>query len=209
MPRKATKVSKQESVESDLEIVEPIVESISMQEVSDSSKKSRYYPTKESVSAEFDELERIIQAEIDNRRQNGGTGKSKTGVKFLQSINKKLKTLRAHSVRIMRTRKSTRVGNPNSGFNKPVQISKELAKFTQWGVDTPRSRSETTKFLCNYIKEHELQNPENRREISIDKDPKLKKLLGFDKTKDDKPLTYPRLQIYLKKHYTALPAVKE
>ena len=156
--------------------------------------------TIESVSSEFNECIQFIQTEIDQRRQNS-VSKAKTGVKFLQSVNKKLRTLRTHSLRAMKQRKNTRKGTAVSGFNKPVQISPELAKFTGWDIDEQHSRSDTTRFLCEYIKKNNLQNPQDRRQIRIEKDLKLKKLLGYDCEKDDKPLTYPRLQIYLKQHY--------
>lgn len=224
MPRKATapkstkKVEKKPKTESDLskttkpksskkktvEVVEPVeepevsnVESSSVEEAS-KEKKKRRVPTKESLPAEFDELVAVVQEEIERLRKS--TGKQK-GVKFLRSLNKRIKTLRSHSVRVMKQKhKTNRTNNTNSGFLKPVQLSKEMAKFTGWDHNEPRSRVDVTKYICNYIRENNLQNPEDRRQILADK--KLANLLGYDSKSDGKPLTYYRIQTYMKKHFS-------
>jgi len=158
---------------------------------------SRQVPTRESVTTEFDELISAIDAEIESLRT--APSKSK-GVKFLRTVNKRLKTLKSHSLRVSKQRPSSRRKNTNSGFLKPVNISKELAKFTGWDQNEPRSRVDVTKYICNYIKEHNLQDPEDRRNIRVENDANLKKLLRFD-GKDKKPLTYYSLQTYLKSHF--------
>jgi hypothetical protein len=84
---------------------------------------------------------------------------------------------------------------------KPVHISKELAKFTGWDHNELRSRVDVTKYICNYIKEKNLQDPTDKRNIRVEDDGNLKKLLKYD-GKDKKPLTYYRLQTYLKSHFT-------
>jgi upstream activation factor subunit UAF30 len=53
----------------------------------------------------------------------------------------------------------------NSALQKPVQPSEQLAKIT--GKD-PLPRTEVTKKIWAYIKKHNLQNPENKREIIAD-----------------------------------------
>ena len=224
MPRKATapkstkKVEKKPKTESDrskttkpksskkktVEVVEHVeepevsnVESSSVEEAS-KEKKKRRVPTKESLPTEFDELVAVVQEEIERLRKS--TGKQK-GVKFLRSLNKRIKTLRSHSVRVMKQKhKTNRTNNTNSGFLKPVQLSKEMAKFTGWDHNEPRSRVDVTKYICNYIRENNLQNPEDRRQILADK--KLANLLGYDSKSDDKPLTYYRIQTYMKKHFS-------
>jgi upstream activation factor subunit UAF30 len=101
----------------------------------------------------------------------------------------------------MKQRKpSNRTHNQNSGFLKPVKISKELVKFTGWDPDELRSRVDVTKFICAYIKEHDLQNPEDRRQIIADA--KLQKLLNYDPKKSEKPLMYYSLQSLLKGQFT-------
>jgi chromatin remodeling complex protein RSC6 len=163
--------------------------------------KTRHVPTRESVEKEFDELVASIDSEIEKLRSS--TAKAK-GVKFLRTVNKRVKTLRNHALRVSKQRQTTRRNNSNSGFLKPVQISKDLAKFTGWEHSQLRSRVDVTKFICDYIKQHDLQDPEDKRNIRVDNDPNLKKLLKFD-GKDGQKLTYYSLQTYLKGHFSAPP----
>lgn len=48
---------------------------------------------------------------------------------------------------------------------KPLQVSDELAEVVGKG---PMPRSEVVKKLWEYIKKHNLQNPENKRNIVAD-----------------------------------------
>ena len=82
-----------------------------------------------------------------------------------------------------------------SGFAKPAMISKDLAKFLGVKPDTLLARTDVTKRINLYIKEHDLQNPDNRRIIRPDKS--LHKLLnsGTDE------VTYFNLQRYMKVHF--------
>jgi chromatin remodeling complex protein RSC6 len=79
-----------------------------------------------------------------------------------------------------------------------------MAKFTGWDQSELRSRVEVTKFICNYVKENNLQNPTDKRQIVSDK--KLSKLLDYN-SKEEKPLTYFYLQTKLKSHFEKVPAV--
>ena len=62
------------------------------------------------------------------------------------------------------------------GIHAPVQPSPELGAIV--GNDK-LPRSEVISKVWVYIKEHNLQNPENKREILADE--KLKKVFGRDK----------------------------
>jgi chromatin remodeling complex protein RSC6 len=167
--------------------------------------KKRLVPTKDSVVSEFETLISIIELEISRLRESPGKAK---GVKFLRSLGKNLKTLRGHTVRVMKQKQKTnRKNNTNSGFLKPVIISKDMAKFTGWNPDELRSRVDVTKYICKYIRDNELQNPEDRRQILADK--KLAKLLEYSTDDDEKPLTYYRIQTYMKKHFSNPPKVEE
>lgn len=147
----------------------------------------------------MDDIIANIELEIQNIR--GGTT-TKGGIKFLRSVNKNVKTLRTKTVRVMK-QKPVKVkrfndsNNTNSGFLKPVSISKEMCNFAGWGADELHSRVDVTKLVCNYIKENNLQNPDDRRQITPDA--KLKKLLNY---KTCEPLKYYTLQTYLKQHFT-------
>ncbi|TMJ70325.1 MAG: hypothetical protein E6G83_01340 [Alphaproteobacteria bacterium] len=61
-------------------------------------------------------------------------------------------------------------------MQKPLQPSEELAAVV--GTN-PLSRGEVVSKIWEYIRSHNLQNPENRREILADD--KLTKVFGTDK----------------------------
>lgn len=83
-----------------------------------------------------------------------------------------------------------------TGFKKPTEVSAELCEFLHVPVGELLSRVDVTRGLCKYIKDHELQNPQNKREILVDD--KLAKLLLHDKAT---PLTYYTLQQRIQKHF--------
>ena len=85
---------------------------------------------------------------------------------------------------------------PPSGFAKPALISPELCSFLGQPEGTEMARTEVTKHLTSYIKEHNLQDQANKRKIIPDA--ALKKLLNV-KASDE--LTYFNLQKYMKVHF--------
>ena len=196
-----TKQSKKRSSKKAVADSTTVDSSTVVESTTEESTKTRHVPTRESVEQEFTDLVSSIDEEINKLR--GSVAKSK-GVKFLRTVNKRVKTLRNHALRVSRQRNSNRRKNTNSGFLKPVQISKDLAKFTGWDQSQLRSRVDVTKYICDYIKQNNLQDPEDKRNIRVETDQNLKKLLKFD-GKDGKPLTYYRLQTYLKSHFSPAP----
>ena len=196
----SSKTSKSVKKSKSVKVVEsPAVDIPDVQD--ETTKKKRQIPTKESVIVGYDEIVSVIDGEIARLRES--TGKAK-GVKFLRSLGKRVKTLRGHSVRVMKQKQKTnRKNNNNSGFLKPVQISSDMAKFTGWNEDELRSRVDVTKYICQYIRDNNLQNPDDRRQIVADK--KLSKLLEYSADNDEKPLTYYRIQTYMKKHFSNPP----
>jgi chromatin remodeling complex protein RSC6 len=103
-------------------------------------------------------------------------------------------------------RKKRKTGNrAPSGFVKPTKISSELAAFLNKPKGTEMARTEVTREINNYIREHKLQDPKNGRHIIADN--KLKKLLKLT-SKDN--LTYFNLQRYMSPHFakagSSLPA---
>jgi chromatin remodeling complex protein RSC6 len=83
-----------------------------------------------------------------------------------------------------------------SGFVKPASISKDLAKFLGVPEDTMMARTDVTKMITSYVKEHKLQDNENGRKIVPDA--KLKALLNI---KAGEEVTYFNLQKYMKPHF--------
>ena len=83
-----------------------------------------------------------------------------------------------------------------SGFVKPAAISKELAKFLSVPEDTKMARTDVTKLITAYVKDHNLQDATNGRKIVPDA--KLKALL---QVKSSDEVTYFNLQKYMKPHF--------
>ena len=179
------------------EVVQPPVESSEDTIVEDSQSK-RGAPTRDNVLQSFDEIIKSIETEMETLRE--GDTKNR-GVKFLRTLNKRIKVLKNQSSRIIKDKRvSAKKGtNNNSGFLKPVKISTEMAKFTGWDKDELKSRVDVTKFLCDYIRNNNLQNPKDKRQILADG--KLQKLLKYDPKKETEPLTYFKLQSSLKGHF--------
>ena len=83
-----------------------------------------------------------------------------------------------------------------SGFVKPASISPELAKFLGVAADTKMARTDVTKMITSYVKEHNLQASDNGRRIMPDS--KLKALLNVT---DKDEVTYFNLQKFMKHHF--------
>lgn len=152
--------------------------------------------TFESVKVEFDALKARLDQAIEDLKQ----GKTTAQVKFLKSVRKDLNTIDEHTARISKKRVTNRKVNPNSGFGKPVRISSQLAKFTGWDPSATYSRTSVTNFLVDYVRKHNLQDPNNGKNIVPDDG--LRKLFDYDSSKH-KPLSYAQMQYHLKRcnHY--------
>lgn len=113
-------------------------------------------------------------------------------VRFLQKrSDKELKI----ALKSARKRRSNGPRAP-SGFVKPTKISLELAKFLGKPLGTEMARTEVTREINGYIREHKLQDPINGRKILADD--KLRKLLRLEKTDE---LTYFNLQKFMSPHF--------
>lgn len=83
-----------------------------------------------------------------------------------------------------------------SGFAKPNKISNELCDFIGEPYGTEKSRTEITRFINAYVKEHNLNKPSNRRVILPDE--KLKKILNIH---NDEEVTFFILQRLISHHF--------
>ena len=156
-----------------------------------STTRKRHQVTREEVDTAFDALIEMIDKEVEVMRSDE---KIKKGVRFLRSVAKQVRKLKTDSARVSnkRVRRQTN-RSTNSGFMKPVPISKEMQKFT--GIDSKLvSRVEVTKAICTYVKDNNLQLQTDRRQFTPDE--KLAKLLGTSA-----PLTYYDLQKYIQHHF--------
>jgi chromatin remodeling complex protein RSC6 len=79
-----------------------------------------------------------------------------------------------------------------SGLSKPMNVSADLAAIVG---DGPMARTEVTKKLWVYIKENNLQDPNNKRNINTDE--KLKKIFDGNETVNMFEMTK-----YVSKHLT-------
>ena len=87
--------------------------------------------------------------------------------------------------------------NPTTVFTKPVEITKELCVFLGLAAGTQVSRSDVTRGVMKYAKDHKLTDKQ-----AIKPDATLRKLLSL--TEADS-LTILNLQKYLKGHYVKAP----
>jgi chromatin remodeling complex protein RSC6 len=78
-------------------------------------------------------------------------------------------------------------------FELPTPLSNDLCSFLGVSNGSKESRSNVTKAITSYVKQHDLKNKH-----TIAPDAKLKSLLGV---KDGEVLTYFNLQRYLNRHY--------
>jgi chromatin remodeling complex protein RSC6 len=96
-------------------------------------------------------------------------------------------------------RKATKKGRKStslSGFAKPGFISPELCSFLNVEAGTEMAHTDVTKHVINYIKDHSLQDEQNRRVIIPDK-----KLSGLLQPGTQDTITFFNLQTFMKHHY--------
>jgi len=112
----------------------------------------------------------------------------------LKNLEKDVKKkMKAYDKISTKPKKSTR---KPSGFAQPVNVSKELQNFMKLNDDDKVARTEVTKYLSSYIKEHKLKSQENGRVIVPNEE--LGSLLGAN---DDETITFFNLQRFMNKHF--------
>ena len=84
-----------------------------------------------------------------------------------------------------------------SGFAKPTLLSDELCEFLGQPKGTSLARTEVTRIINKYVKDQNLQDENDKRQINPDA--KLKSILST-KGPDDK-VTYFNLQSFIKHHF--------
>jgi len=159
----------------------------------------------ETVDQTFADLSTRLEEEISRQRELKEKNNRTAGgsIKFLRSALKNVRQLQADVRKVARKKREKRQGNANSGFMKQARISDEMADFLSLDHGSTLSRVECTKKLHEYILEHNLQNPENRREILADKP--LTKLLKYNKKSVEDgghgPLYYYVMQKLIQQHF--------
>lgn len=99
-------------------------------------------------------------------------------------------------------RKAEKEANPDrpkreTAFTRPTILSEELCSFLDLPNGTKLARTEVTTRISKYVREKNLSNPENKRQILLD-DP-LKSLMGVD------VIEWLQMQKYLKPHFLPTP----
>lgn len=129
--------------------------------------------------------------------------KFQTLLSQMSALKTEFKTLEKKALREVKTaqkekaKRKRKTGNRSpSGFVKPTLISTELAKFLGKPHGTEMARTEVTREINGYIRQHSLQDKSNGRKINPDK-----ALASLLKIKSGEELTYFNLQRYMSPHF--------
>ena len=176
-----TKAVTEPVVEKNVETTPEVVESTSAP-----TANSTTVNVEDRSTALFDTLINTLQARITADRAL---------LSDLRTLRKTVASERRQYSKVLNKYNKRRTGNRRNGFQVPTPISAQMAKFVGVPSGSEMARTDVTKFIHSYIKEKNLQNPENGQEIFPDS--KLKKLLYSG----DDSVTYFKLQTYLKPHF--------
>ncbi len=157
----------------------------------------------------------ILESEIKSQEEQIKTFRAH--VSKLKELKKEyIKEIKALNKLNGKRKKST--GNKtNNGFSKKGPISKELATFMGEAPDFEISRTDVTKFITAYVKEHKLTCEDNGRKFNLSTGTKQAKALssllgkpriveGPDGTNVPEDITWFNLQRYLAPHYIKVDA---
>lgn len=208
--KRSTKKTVQEPVEEVQEEVQDEVDTESEDHVDDAERKTRTrrVVSKETLISSIQELNAQLDSELTKQKEN--KDKHVFGNRFVRRVHKALRIIEADAKKVLKMKSSTRRVSSTSGFMKPIMISEEMAKFTGLDKNGAYPRPTITKFVCEYIKSNNLQNPSDKREFRVDSS--LQKLLKYNPAsppKDEQgnaiPMTYFRLQKYMQHHFRQNP----
>lgn len=168
-------------------------------------------PEPEPVQAAADPEERHPEVELQESF-SATLAQIQVQQQQLTALKNQVRTLEKQALRELklalkagrRNRRKASTRKP-SGFVKPCPISEQLASFLGKPLGTAMARTEVTKEINAYIREHKLQDPNNGRHILPNT--ALKKLLNLAKNDD---LTYFNLQRFMSPHFAkSTPAAAE
>jgi len=146
----------------------------------------------EAEVEEEDELDKLVTEYLADLHQ---VSVLNAGLKNKFKVIEKLRARRLKAADKASKKKRKGGNRAPTGFVKPAPISDELAAFFGLPSGTEMARTEATKKITEYIKEHKLENSKNGRKI--DPDEPLKKLLNVT----NQNLEYFNLQTYIKHHF--------
>lgn len=180
-----------------------------------SKKQQKQEP--EAVVTSSDTSSQEVSKKVDPIKELNLDAEFSEIIAGVQGMQHQLSTFKAHvrnvekqyarnlkaAVKLGRKNRQNRANRQPSGFVKPTKISKELAVFLKKPDGTEMARTEVTKEINAYIREHKLQDPKNGRKILADK--KLSTLLSLGKNEE---LTYFNLQKYMSPHFAKATSSK-
>ena len=152
-------------------------------------KRKRRLVTKDKLLVEMEELQKELLPLLENHKK----------------VQKLFKVVVSDTFRLLKikTAQKKQKDATNSGFMRPVRPSVALEKFLgHLGENpSPLTRAHLTTLICKYIKEQDLQNPEDRRIIFPDAH--LKELFQIGE-EDPEPLTYYNIQKRIQPHVSRI-----
>jgi hypothetical protein len=138
--------------------------------------EAKEVPVKEEGTEEKDVVEDVFKVLVD--KISSLTTLNKEIQVALKQVSKDYDKLKKIVDKIQKKRENAR--KSPSGFAKPNKISEELCDFIGVPHGTEKSRTDITRYINSYVKEHNLNKPDNKRIILPDE--KLKKILNVKET---------------------------
>jgi upstream activation factor subunit UAF30 len=169
----------------DVSIKEEDISPVVVEEEIVTSKKEKRVVKKEDIAKDLELLNRDVLEQIQDK-----------------NLIKRFKQFKTDIIKILKLKNLANKKErdiSNSGFMKPVGVSPKMRSFLDLGENETTRRLDITKRICNYIKEHDLQDPKDRRNILVD--PVLKDLLNVQ---PNEQITYYSIQQKLKDHIIKL-----
>lgn len=128
------------------------------------------------------------KTEVDVQSVDAGTVPTQTDMElFFANIeqlsvlskwfNKEGKAIIRKNFRVPRTRAPTKT-SAKGGFSSPVKLAHGLSELLELEADRDFPRTEVTRLLTAYIKKHELQCPDNKKNFICNES--LAKVLGVE-----------------------------
>jgi len=178
-----------EEKESEVVVTEEVVKSEEQEEITQDDQETKTPKKRERKTIKKEDLARDLELLTKDLLQEVTE----------KELVKRIKTFKANIVKILKLKlvgEKKERDTSNSGFMKPVNVTEKMRQFLKLGENEVTRRLDITKKICDYIKEHDLQDPKDRRNILVDE--LLGDLLNIQKT--DPPLTYYSIQQKLKDH---------
>ena len=143
----------------------------------------------------FDKIQKLLEentAEITIFKEKFDAMRSRQ-----KNLTKLFTKLQSKSIKPQKTKANRKP----CGFARPTSVSDEMCVFLNIQNGTEVSRTTVTRALIQYIKEKNLQNPLNKKQIIPDET--LYLLFGEDARKQT--LTYFTMQKYVNHHFKQKP----